>query len=520
MIPISEPAPSNAPTPWSRFKMGAMDPLYGGAQVGARMMAQPGGGDPMAALAPAQPDETAEVDKAVNDRETAYQEQRHQAAVGANDPEAVGMQPRGVDWWRLAGNVASPFNLAAGAGSPGSSLGEAAILGAGRGALTAAMQPVTGDNFGAQKAAQIGMGAGAGTLFSPVGRLVAGSRPADVSTLANAGVDLTPAQAGGNVAKSLTAIGQKMPIVGGMLDEQRRSAMDSFTPAVLNQVLQPIGASVGKDLGGHDAFQAAHTAVSDFYDDLMPRLQYTPSNDFLDGLSGIEGKVPLSQRGNFNLRIAPLFTDSLSGDALKTVDSDLATYSRRYINARGSRSGYAINDARQLLHGRLAEVNPDAAADLKSANRAAAMLRVADDAVSPTSEGKVTPGRILSATSKNSTDSQFAQGKALLQPFAETAQRVMGSGSGSGNRPLTVRDLLLTDIVGPAIGVGSVAGAENGNLPDWAKWGGLLALPAFAMSRPGSALLSSMSPGGAARGLLGNAMTTGPASAASGLLSH
>jgi hypothetical protein len=357
-----------------------------------------------------------------------------------------------------------------------------------------------------------------------VGRLVAGSRPADVSTLANAGVDLTPAQAGGNVAKSLTAIGQKMPIVGGMLDEQRRAAMDSFTPAVLNQVLQPIGASVGKDLSGHDAFQAAHTAVSDFYDDLMPRLQYTPSNDFLDGLSGIEGKVPLSQRGNFNLRIAPLFTDSLSGDALKTVDSDLPTYSRRYINATSNPEavdlGYAINDVRQLLHGRLAEVNPDAAADLKSANRAAAMLRVADDAVSPTSEGKVTPGRILSATSKNSTDSQFAQGKALLQPFAETAQRVMGSGSGSGNRPLTVRDLLLTDIVGPAIGVGSVAGAENGNLPDWAKWGGLLALPAFAMSRPGSAMLSSMSPGGAARGLLGNAMTTVPASAASGLLSH
>jgi CubicO group peptidase (beta-lactamase class C family) len=137
MIPISETAPSNAATPWSRFKTGAMDPLYGGAQIGARMMAQPGGGDPMAALAPAQPDETAEVDKAVNDREAAYQEQRHQATVGANDPEAVGMQPQGADWWRLAGNVASPFNLAAGAGSPGSSLGEAAILGAGRGALTA-----------------------------------------------------------------------------------------------------------------------------------------------------------------------------------------------------------------------------------------------------------------------------------------------------------------------------------------------------------------------------------------------
>jgi hypothetical protein len=307
-----------------------------------------------------------------------------------------------------------------------------------------------------------------------------------------------------------------------MLDEQRRTAMDSFTPAVLNQVLEPIGASVGKDLAAHDAFQSAHSAVSGFYDKLMPQLEYTPSNDFLDGLAGIEAKVPLSQRGNFNLRIAPLFTDSLSGDALKTVDSDLATYARRYIGATTNPEavdlGYAINDARQLLHGRLAEVNPEAAADLKSANRAAAMLRVADDAVSTTSEGKITPGRVLSATSKNSTDSQFAQGKALLQPFAETAQRVMGSGSGSGNRPLTVRDLLLTDIVGPAIGVGSVAGAESGNLPDWAKWGGLLALPAFALSRPGSAMLSGMSPGGAARGLLGNMMTTGPASAASGLL--
>jgi hypothetical protein len=87
--------------------------------------------------------------------------------------------------------------------------------------------------------------------------------------------------------------------------------------------------------------------------------------------------------------------------------------------------GYAVGDARNLLHQRVAELNPQSAGELKNANRAAAMLRVADDAVTPTSEGKVTPAQVLSASSRSATDAQFSQGKALLQPFAEAAQRVV-----------------------------------------------------------------------------------------------
>lgn len=172
-------------TAGGRFKMGLGDPVYGAAQMGAHMADVPLM-SPEMPLVPADQtpphDYAAELDKTVQGREQQYEEQRHQATVGANDPEAVGIKPRlATDWARLLGNVASPVNLAEAAAAPGAAgavgrgvplltrMGAAAVPGAVAGATGGASQPVTGGQFAPQKLAQVGAGGTAGAALAPVG---------------------------------------------------------------------------------------------------------------------------------------------------------------------------------------------------------------------------------------------------------------------------------------------------------------------------------------------------------------
>ena len=78
----------------------------------------------------------------------------------------------GADVARFAGNVASPVNVAVGkvvpVGKIGESVGKLAAKGAVSGAAGAATQPVMSDNFAGEKAAQIGVGALAGGVLTPV----------------------------------------------------------------------------------------------------------------------------------------------------------------------------------------------------------------------------------------------------------------------------------------------------------------------------------------------------------------
>jgi hypothetical protein len=84
--------------------------------------------------------------------------------------KAVGQD--GADVARFVGNMASPVNVAVGkvvpVGAIGESVGKLALKGAVSGAAGAATQPVMSDNFAGEKAAQMGVGALAGGVLTPV----------------------------------------------------------------------------------------------------------------------------------------------------------------------------------------------------------------------------------------------------------------------------------------------------------------------------------------------------------------
>ncbi len=96
----------------------------------------------------------------IRDSNTEYEQAR----------KAVGQD--GADVARFAGNVASPVNVAVGKvvplGKIGESVGKLAVKGAVSGAAGAATQPVMSDNFAGEKTAQIGVGALAGGVLTPV----------------------------------------------------------------------------------------------------------------------------------------------------------------------------------------------------------------------------------------------------------------------------------------------------------------------------------------------------------------
>jgi hypothetical protein len=103
----------------------------------------------------------------------------------------------GFDAVRFAGNVVSPVNAAGGRVVPAGRIGDAKKVLAAKGAIAggagAATQPVMGDDFAAEKATQVGVGAVAGGVLAPLMTKAADSVAKFVrSNIGRGGLNKTP----------------------------------------------------------------------------------------------------------------------------------------------------------------------------------------------------------------------------------------------------------------------------------------------------------------------------------------
>lgn len=459
--------------------------------------------------------EPAAIDQALKDRETDYQGER--AAAGQAGP----------DYARMVGNVLSPMNFLPIPGVSGAGIGSAIANGAIRGAAASMEQPVTEGDYGPQKALQGASGMVMGGAMGPVASAIAGKVSPDVSLLRGYGTVLTPAQEGSRPAAILDATAARLPILKNMAAGQQTKSLENFNTGFFNKILEPIGEDVPKGTAGHEGFQAVKGKIDAFYDNLMPRLSYDPNynnGQIVNDLLAIEQKLPQNFQGEFDRRAIQPLMQPLAGDALKKVDSELGFFANRYqrsMVASEKDLGDALDQANDLLRQHLIQTNPAAAADLAAADKAYAGLKIAQraGAADKGAESVFTPKQALTAMGQGPygmTPGQFAAGQGMLQPFAEAANRVIGSNRGVGNRPATALDVLMSDVIGDAIGTGIGAGALYGGqqahesgLPWYVSGAGLAGLPFLAMTRPGQAALRAFGPQGAVRssvgGLLGNA---------------
>ena len=136
----------------------------------------------------------------------------------------------GFDGARFTGNVLSPVNAAVGRVVPMGKAGDSLKLLAGKGAIAgaagAATQPVMSDNFAGEKAGQIGLGAAAGGVLTPVMTKAAESVARLVrSTLQSGTVSKTPE----GIAYEIKASLARDDIDAGQIPKQ---VMDKLTQEV------------------------------------------------------------------------------------------------------------------------------------------------------------------------------------------------------------------------------------------------------------------------------------------------
>lgn len=505
-----------------RFGMGIADPIHGGAQLLTKMLPQglvQAGNRANNWLA----DKTGMVarlpeggvDEAVRQREADYNQRK----------------PDGMDWFRLAGNVASPTNIALGAAAAparAASLGMKVAAGAGSGAAGSALAPVTdGDNFAQSKAQQMMLGTAFGgatpVATAGVARLVSpkASTDAGLNLLKSEGVRPTVGQSLGGWANRVEEKAQSLPIMGDAIAASRGRAVDQLNSAAINRATAPIGVKVEKI--GQDGIKEAGDALSNAYDDVLSGLKsikFDPQwqQDF-GQLKTMAKSLPGPVRGTFTNRVKELIENRISpaggmtAQTMKELDSELGEMARRYGRSAVASEqdlGDAFMQAQSLLRSQVARNSPDAASRLKAINEGwANLVRIEKAGAAAINNGGVFSPAQLNNAIKNADSSTrrrgAARGTALMQdlggagaalgnkvPNSGTVDRMMLGGAGLG-----------AGLYDPMIPIGMGLGAAAYAPPIQALLRGLVASrPAAA--QPIAGLLNQSAPMlGSTGGLLG-----------------
>lgn len=370
-------------------------------------------------------------------------------------------------WATGAGEVAGGFAIPGGiAGKIGTNALRAAAIGGGIGGL---LEPdaADGGDYWRDKAKQVGIGTGAGAVAGKVGNalssVVAPRLAGAVRTLMNEGVELTPGQMKGGIAKAMEDKLMSVPITGDAIKSARRRGMEQFNRAAMNRALGQIGQRLPQGVNaGHDAIEAAQTAISQEYDRVLTgtRLWADPAyHADIANLRTLVGEMPPDRVAQFDniyrnrvlQRLGP--QNNMDGETFKQVESELTTLGNGFRRSRDmadQQLGAAINEVKASLRDALERSNPGKRDEIAATNRAYAMLSRAEDAASRRADsgGVFSPGDLWQAIKKDAMRSgrrkAFARGDAMMQDLADAGQEVLPSkipDSGTWGRALATGGL-------------------------------------------------------------------------------
>ena len=513
----TEPETSKWEGLWEGLKRGGRDVLEGGAQIGARMMAA---GPEEGAGAFDVPEQRAampgRVDQAAQESARTYQQnpavQQHPLIAGAG---------------RAGGNIAATAPLAA---MPGGGMGIAGRMGMGAatGGIAAALQPVESDDYWTTKGKQIALGGAIGAAIPGVIGAFApkGTAPGTAGQLAGAGVSLTPGMQLGPAARGFEKTLEAFPILRGMLQRGEAKTIDGFNKAAVAQAIEPIGATVPRNLqAGHGLIEFAKDKLSEAYDRVLPNVSF--SETAWDGIKNDPQLMQMTKdmlspdqrerlAGMLNTRVTERMQDGiLTGEQFKRAESELSGLSERFHGTNDSALGDALHDVIMRMRNSLVDQNGEYGKELRNINSAYAMftrVRNAAAAGSATSGGKFTPGDLARSArllDPSAGKGGFAEGNALMQTFAEAADKTLGKVTPPGT---TIPSQGLRALEG-LLAIGGAGGAIGGGAPG-AGIGAAAAgtLPYAAKAGMSGAAALGRVPGGAQPGLAGAAgMGTGRA---------
>lgn len=379
--------------------------------------------------------------------------------------KAVGRE--GADWFRMAGNVISPANLALASGAPAAAtLAGRVGSGIAQGAAGAAMQPVTQGDFSSEKGKQMATGAALGGVIpavaSGVARVVQPMTSAAVKKLADAGVTMTPGQILGGWAGRIEEGMTSLPIIGDSIKGAQRRGIVTFNNAAVNDALKPIGEKLPKSVEGPEALNYARTKLGDAYDALLPKLKGDMSaklqgnvtfGDQLDNIKKLGlASVELSPQQKKILQstidgdVKAKFTKAglASGDTIKDMQSVLRQKAEKYqiSNDPGDRTlAGAFKELGSSLREMVDSANPQYSSELGKINSGYASFKRAQRAGSTvgTKDGFFTAAQYnnaVKALDKSKDKRAFSEGTALGQDLAQAGKSVLSQTVPDSGTPL------------------------------------------------------------------------------------
>lgn len=483
--PTQKPQATKASAP-SGFAMGVRDPLDAGAQMLYNLLPkgiQEAGNAAnnwiadKTGLTGRMPD--GGLNEQIRQQEASYQAQR--SASGET----------GMDGDRLLGNVATSIlpgagvtNLAKARGI--GALGQAALSGG----ATAALTPETGDgDFWAEKAKQAlgGAVAGAGTqkLVGGLSRLVSpkASTNADVQTLIDSGVRMTPAQAAGGWLKAAEEKARSLPILGDAITASHKRAGEDLNMAVLNRGIAKLKQATGSGqitAGGSKGLQELRIAAGDAYDNLLPKMVAdTTDPQFVGQVSNLRSLAQSLQgreAAQFDSiidreltgRLAP--NGMISGGNLKAAQAALRDKAKSFSNSTDAYQrelGGALKQMDAELRALVERSNPQYAKELSAINEAYRVMKTAQKASSSVAaeDGVFTAAQLhnaVKAGDRSKDKRAFAEGTAYLQDLSGAGKRVLANqypDSGTAGRLMLGAGGLASGLASPAVPLSLIAGA-------------------------------------------------------------
>lgn len=416
------------------------------------------------------------LDRSIRERQAAYERQ----------PE-VAAHPWAAEGGRIGGDILATAPLGAGGGAR--TLAGRLASGALAGGAGAATSPVldTDDYWtakGKQVAAGAAMGAGAGAIGSALAPRGAAAR------LAEQGVPLTPGMQWGL---------QNFPVLNQFLRSGEAKSLTGFRQAVANQTLEPLGETVPRNVtGGHQLLKFVEDKIDDHYNQVLPKISF--SRDAWDRLAdsdefkSIANQLPAEDADTIGRvlheQFGKRFKDGfLGGEAYKLAERKFRGLVSAY-DRKDPLLGDAMHDVQSLITKSLIDQNPQYAKELKNIDSSWAMwTRLRRAGSKAGTEGEFSPYDLLQAAQredKSAGKGAFARGDAILQPFAEAANKTFGkiTPPGSYGFPSTSLRRLFEEL-GPA-GIGAGVGYHLGGLPGAALGAGVgagasrIAAPALA----------------------------------------
>lgn len=291
----------------------------------------------------------------------------------------------------------------------------------------------------------------------------------DMQKLVSEGVRPTIGQSLGSTAKRTEEALTSVPIAGDMIKGAQVRAMEDFNKAAINRTISPIGESVPKNIpAGYRAVDYAHSKLSNYYDDLLPKLKGSLDSDLSQSITSVvtdySKSLPAAQAkqlGNIiEENVLKKFDaqGNITGPELKDALSRVGKLVRRFgksENPDHQLMSEALSEVRQSVNGMLQKANPQYANDLKNVDLGYANLIRVEKAASSVGakNGVFTPNLLASAVKsadQSLRSSSYARGSALMQDLSQAGQNILGQSLPDSGTALRIAPLLIAGGAGYA----------------------------------------------------------------------